>query len=75
MVEYPLRDREVSGSNPPGAESHPKTLKMELTATLCDAPHIKSLSKRNRPCVCNGQIKIDEFQSVTFCTVLAFFCV
>ena len=41
---------------------------------MCDAPHIKSLSKRNRPCVDNGRITIGEFQFVTFCSALAFFC-
>ena len=43
MVYYPLRDRELFGSNPLGALSH----KRILTANLCDAPHIKSLSKGN----------------------------
>ena len=46
VIEYPLRDREVLGSNLPKTESH-QTLKMALTASLCDAPHIKSLSKEN----------------------------
>ena len=46
MVEYLLRDREVLGSITLGAKSH-QISKVELTATLCDTPHIKSLSKGN----------------------------
>ena len=41
VVEFPLRVREVYGSNPSEAESYQiKNLKMVLTAFLCDAPHI-----------------------------------
>ena len=43
-LEYLLRDREVLGSNPL-VQATPKTLIMVPTANLCDAPHIKSLSK------------------------------
>ena len=47
VLKYPLKDREVLGSNLPGVKT--KTLKIVLTATLCDALHIhKSLSKENK---------------------------
>ena len=38
MIEYPHRDLEVFGSNPTGGQVTTKTLKMVLTASLCDAP-------------------------------------
>ena len=44
VVEYPLRNRKVLGSG----RVTPKTLKMLLTATLCDGHiYIKSFSKGN----------------------------
>ena len=46
----PLRDREVLGSNPPGARSYQRLL--YGTATLCDAPHLKSLNKVNNASTC-----------------------
>ena len=47
VVEHPLRDREVVGSNP--GRAIPKALKMVPVATLLDAQHYKASTGFSSP--------------------------
>ena len=47
MVEHPLRDREVVGSNP--GRAIPKALKMVPVATLLGAQHYKAITGFTSP--------------------------
>ena len=54
VVEHPLRDREVVGSNP--GRAIPKALKMVPVATLLSAQHYKAstgFSSPNKYCTTN----------------------
>ena len=54
VVEHPLRDREVVGSNP--GRAIPKAIKMVPVATLIDAQHYKAstgLTSPNKYCTTN----------------------